>query len=72
MNEQCFSFPRCPVIYFFFPETCQRSLEDINDQFGDKVAVHYYDANEAKREEYAQVVGSARSGDVVSSLWEEK
>ncbi|KAH8807242.1 arabinose-proton symporter [Xylogone sp. PMI_703] len=31
-------------IYLWFPETKQRSLEDIAEAFGDKVAVHYYHA----------------------------
>ncbi|KAL4891471.1 MFS sugar transporter [Aspergillus ambiguus] len=30
-----------PVIYFFFPETKKRSLEDINSQFGEVVAVEF-------------------------------
>ncbi|KAK4982676.1 hypothetical protein LTR50_007637 [Elasticomyces elasticus] len=41
-----------PVIYFFFPETNKRSLEDINAQFGDEVAVHFSGATEAEIEEY--------------------
>ncbi|KAK5144727.1 hypothetical protein LTR16_012820, partial [Cryomyces antarcticus] len=33
-------------VFFLFPETKQRSLEDINAAFGEKVAVHYYHATE--------------------------
>lgn len=39
-------------VYFFFPETKQRSLEDINAAFGEKVAVHYYNATTEEEEEY--------------------
>lgn len=31
-------------VYFMCPETKGRSLEDINVQFGEKVAIHYYGA----------------------------
>ena len=34
------------------PETKGRSLEDINAQFGDKVAIHYYGATEKEKHEY--------------------
>jgi MFS family permease len=45
-----------PVIYFFFPETRQRSLEDINAQFGETVAVHYFNATEEEEKEYARAI----------------
>lgn len=45
-----------PVIYFFFPETKGRSLEDLNAQFGDSVAVHYYGATEEEEKEYARAL----------------
>lgn len=45
-----------PVIYFFFPETMNRSLEDINTQFGEDVAVHYYGATEEEEKEYANAI----------------
>ena len=46
-----------PVIYFFFPETRQRSLEDINAQFGETVAVHYFNATEEEEvKEYAKSI----------------
>lgn len=45
-----------PVIYFFFPETKGRSLEDLNAQFGDSVAVHYYGATEDEEKEYARAL----------------
>ncbi|KAK5112258.1 hypothetical protein LTR62_004419 [Meristemomyces frigidus] len=56
-----------PVIYFFFPETRQRSLEDINTQFGDKVAVHYFGATAAEEEEYAHVIEVEGQGGVLSA-----
>lgn len=45
-----------PVIYFFFPETMNRSLEDINAQFGEDVAVHYFGATEEEEKEYAKAI----------------
>ncbi|KAF9892087.1 hypothetical protein FE257_002493 [Aspergillus nanangensis] len=36
-----------PVIYFFFPETKQRSLEDISAQFGEVVAVEFSETKAA-------------------------
>lgn len=45
-----------PVIYFFFPETMNRSLEDINAQFGEDVAVHYFGATEEEEREYAKAI----------------
>jgi len=38
-------------VYFMCPETKGRSLEDINAQFGEKVAIHYYNATDAEKEE---------------------
>ncbi|KAK5278393.1 hypothetical protein LTR16_008666, partial [Cryomyces antarcticus] len=37
---------------FFLPETKGKSLEDINEAFGDKVAVHYQGASEEEDEQY--------------------
>ena len=54
-----------PVIYFFFPETRQRSLEDINEQFGEKTAVHFYGANEAEEKEYAHAIEIDEAGGLV-------
>lgn len=55
-----------PVIYFFFPETMNRSLEDINAQFGDDVAVHYFGATEAEEMEYATAIEKDEVIDPVS------
>ena len=33
-----------------------RSLEDINAEFGDSVAVHYYGATEADEKEYSRAL----------------
>ncbi|OAL23855.1 hypothetical protein AYO20_10875 [Fonsecaea nubica] len=38
-------------VYFMCPETKGRSLEDINAQFGEQVAIHYFGATEAEKEE---------------------
>lgn len=43
-------------IYFFFPETKQRSLEDINAAFGEQVAVHYWHATQEEEEIYAKAM----------------
>lgn len=49
-------------VFFFFPETKQRSLEDINAAFGDTVAVHYYGATTEEQEEYLKAIAA---GDIV-------
>ena len=38
-------------VYFMCPETKGRSLEDINTQFGEQVAIHFYGATEAEKAE---------------------
>ena len=43
-------------VYFMCPETKGRSLEDINAQFGDKVAIHYFGATEQEKQEYEQAI----------------
>lgn len=49
-------------IYFVFPETKQRSLEDINAAFGDEVAVHYYHANKDEEALYAEALAAEEAG----------
>jgi hypothetical protein len=39
-----------------FPETKQRSLEDINLAFGERVAVKYYGAAEEDEKAYAHAI----------------
>ncbi|KAK3715410.1 hypothetical protein LTR37_007138 [Vermiconidia calcicola] len=39
-------------VYFMCPETKGRSLEDINAQFGEQVAIHYYGATEKEKNEF--------------------
>ena len=43
-------------VFFMCPETKGRSLEDINAQFGEKVAIHYYGATEEEKHELEQAV----------------
>lgn len=44
-----------PIIYFFFPETKGRTLEELGELFGDKhVAAHWYGISEKEREQIAQ------------------
>lgn len=38
-------------VYFFCPETKNRSLEDINALFGEQVAIRFYGASEEERAE---------------------
>ncbi|RAO70062.1 uncharacterized protein BHQ10_006074 [Talaromyces amestolkiae] len=38
-----------PLVYFFWPETAQLSLEEISAKFGDDVAVHFNDIPEDQR-----------------------
>jgi hypothetical protein len=44
------------IIFFYAPETMQRSLEDISAEFGDKVAVHYYHATLEDEKQYDQAL----------------
>lgn len=37
-----------PVIYFYFPETAQFSLEEIEENFGDELAVHVAEATRGR------------------------
>jgi MFS family permease len=51
-------------IFFFLPETKQRSLDDINQAFGEKVALHYYGATKEEEDVYEKVIhGNVASGE---------
>ncbi|KAL9067482.1 MAG: hypothetical protein Q9157_006794 [Trypethelium eluteriae] len=56
--------PACLWIFFFlfYPETRQRSLEDIAEAFGDKVAVHYFNATEEEEAQYAAEAAMQKHG----------
>jgi hypothetical protein len=43
-------------VYFMCPETKGRSLEDINVQFGEQVAIHYYGATDKEKEEFERAI----------------
>ncbi|PYH61338.1 MFS sugar transporter [Aspergillus niger CBS 101883] len=54
-----FAVPTCCywfAIYFLFPETAGRSLEDINAGFGDPVAVNYFNATAEEIKEFDAVM----------------
>ncbi|KAF2138392.1 uncharacterized protein K452DRAFT_290976 [Aplosporella prunicola CBS 121167] len=66
----CWSVFFIPVIYFFWPETAQLSLEEIGKNFGDEVAVHVNDASEEERHRLDQVLEKTdvlKNGSVVSN-----
>ncbi|KAK8088384.1 mfs sugar transporter [Apiospora hydei] len=44
----CWSVVFVPIIYFFFPETSQLSLEEVEKQFGDEVVTHVVEEREEK------------------------
>ena len=52
------------AVFFFFPETKQRSLEDINVAFGETVAVHYYGATTEEQEEYYKAIAANDFGHI--------
>ena len=43
-------------VFFLFPETKQRGLEDINLVFGERVVVKYYGATEEDEKAYAHTI----------------
>jgi MFS family permease len=45
-------------VFFFFPETKQRSLEDINAAFSEDVAVHYFGATNEEQQEYLKAMAA--------------
>ena len=44
------------LVYLLFPETRQKSLEDINEAFGDVTVVHYHDRTETEVREYTSAI----------------
>ena len=66
----CWSVFFIPVIYFFWPETAQLSLEEIGKNFGDEVAVHVNDASEEERQRLDQALEKTdvlKGGSVVNN-----
>jgi len=61
-------------VYLWFPETKQRSLEDIAEAFGDKVAVHYYQATLEEQTAYVEEELKKNDGktEATSELFENK
>lgn len=56
------------LIYFLFPETRQKSLEDINEAFGDVTVVHYQGATVDEEREYSKAVGEGVSDEKVREI----
>ena len=51
----CPSVLYLPIIYFLFPETKNRTLEEIGEIFGDKhIAAHWYGISEEEKQKIAQ------------------
>ncbi|KIV90616.1 hypothetical protein PV10_07901 [Exophiala mesophila] len=62
-------------VYFMCPETKGRSLEDINAQFGEQVAIHYYNATaeeQAELEKAAMQDEEAERRGIVGNTLDEK
>ncbi|KAK1509059.1 hypothetical protein CABS01_08289 [Colletotrichum abscissum] len=55
------------VIFLYFPETSKKSLEDINEAFGEKVAVHYTHATRAEEEEYRKAADHEMDSNINST-----
>ena len=51
-------------VYFMCPETKGRSLEDINAQFGEEVAIHYYGATEKEKQEFEVAIEEDEKADL--------
>lgn len=62
------------LIFFLFPETRQKSLEDINEAFGEVTVVHYSGATAAEEEEYHKAIEVEHNEDLrrASSVQQEK
>jgi len=52
------------LIFFLFPETRQKSLEDINEAFGEVTVVHYAGATEAEEQEYHKAIEAEHAMEV--------
>lgn len=46
-----------PIVYLYFPETAQLSLEEVSARFGDDVAVHVNDLSNEQRRELDEFLG---------------
>ena len=55
-------------VYFMCPETKGRSLEDINAQFGETVAIHYYGANEKEKLEFEKAIEEDEKVDITHDM----
>ncbi|KAL9616607.1 MAG: hypothetical protein Q9160_008552 [Pyrenula sp. 1 TL-2023] len=59
-------------VFYLFPETKNRSLEDINAAFGENVAVKYYGAGTEEEELYARALAEVEGKGVDASSMKQK
>ena len=59
-------------VYFMCPETKGRSLEDINAQFGERVAIRYWGASEDEKRELEAAAVEDEEGERSGKKGEEK
>lgn len=56
------------LVFFLFPETRQKSLEDINEAFGEVTVVHYAGATAEEEQEYYEVIGKGHVEETARSI----
>lgn len=59
-------------VYFFCPETKNRSLEDINALFGEQVAIRFYGASEEEQAELERAAMEDKEKEKLGHAYTEK
>ncbi|CAH7676241.1 general substrate transporter [Phakopsora pachyrhizi] len=62
----CFNFSFVPVMYFFYPETKGKSLEEIDQLFGDGISA------DIRHQSISQYKSSSNGGDAIRTLSQER